>query len=155
MARTISVLYTIGYQKRTQEEFFAILREAGVGVLVDVRDVAWSHKPGFAKGSLEETAKFAGVEYVHAQFAGNPKKLRQQETELGGLLDLYARHLDENPAILEEFTELVAGFTKRSMKACIMCFERDPAECHRGVLAARWAKKTKAKVVHLGVEVST
>lgn len=152
MARTISVLHTIGYQKRTQEEFFAILREARIGALVDVRDVAWSHKPGFAKGSLAETAKFAGVEYVHAQFAGNPKKLRKEESELGALLDLYARHLDETPAILEELTELVAGFYRRSMKVCIMCFERDPAECHRGVLAARWAKKAKGKVVHLGAD---
>jgi uncharacterized protein (DUF488 family) len=150
MARTISVLNTIGYQKRTQEEFFAILRDAGIGALIDVRDVAWSHKPGFAKGTLSETATFAGIDYVHAQFAGNPKKLRQQETGLGGLLDVYARHLDENPSILEEFTELVADFHGRSKKVCIMCFERDPAECHRGALAARWAKKTKGKIVHLG-----
>jgi uncharacterized protein (DUF488 family) len=155
MARTISILHTIGYQKRTQEEFFGLLHDAGIDALIDVRDVAWSHKPGFAKGSLEETAKFAGVEYVHAQFAGNPKELRQQESELKGLLDLYARHLDENPAILEEFAELVAGFTERSRKVCIMCFERDPAECHRGVLAARWAAKANGKIVHLGVELST
>lgn len=150
MARTISVLHTIGYQKRTQEEFFATLRDAGIGALIDVRDVAWSHKPGFAKGSLADTATFAEIEYVHAQFAGNPKRLRQQETETSGLLDVYVRHLDQNPQILEEFTELVAGFHERSKKVCIMCFERDPAECHRGVLAERWAKKTKGNVVHLG-----
>jgi uncharacterized protein (DUF488 family) len=140
---------TIGYQKRTQEELFAILREAGIGALVDVRDVAWSHKLGFAKGSLAETAKFAGIEYVHAQFAGNPKRLRAQEAELGSLLDAYAGHLDENPGILDEFAALVAGFHKRAVPVCIMCFERDPAECHRGVLAARWAERTKGKVVDL------
>ena len=151
-ARKAPTLYTIGYQKRTQEEFFALLRSAKIGALVDVRDVAWSHKPGFAKGSLAETAKFAGIEYVHAQFAGNPKRLRVQETELGGLLDAYTRHLDENPQILDEFSELVAGLDERSLSACIMCFERDPAECHRGVLAARWAKRTRGKVVHLGVD---
>ena len=143
---------TIGYQKRTQEEFFAILREAGIGALVDVRDVAWSHKPGFAKGSLAETATFAGIEYVHAQFAGNPKRLRAQEAELGSLLGAYARHLDENPKILDEFTALVAELHQRSLAVCIMCFERDPEECHRGVLAARWVAKTKGKVVHLGID---
>ena len=149
-ARKSPVLHTIGYQKRTQEEFFATLRDAGIGALVDVRDVAWSHKPGFAKGSLAETATFAGIEYVHAQFAGNPKRLRAQEAELPPLLDAYARHLDENPGILEEFSALVTGFRKRGVPVCIMCFERDPEECHRGVLAARWAVKAKGKVVHLG-----
>jgi uncharacterized protein (DUF488 family) len=148
MARTISLLMTIGYQKRTQEELFAILREAGIGALVDVRDVAWSHKPGFAKGSLAETAKVAGIEYVHAQFAGNPKRLRAQEAEVGSLLGAYERHLDENPGILDEFVGLVAELHERSLAVCIMCFERDPAECHRGVLAARWAERTMGKVVH-------
>jgi uncharacterized protein (DUF488 family) len=144
------MLYTLGYQKRTQEEFFELLRAAGVAVLVDVRDVAWSHKPGFAKGSLAETARTAGLEYVHAQFAGNPKRLREQEAELGPLLDAYGMHLEANPAILDEFSALIGGYAKDGKKACIMCFERDPGECHRGVLAARWAERHKGQVVHLG-----
>ena len=145
-------LYTLGYQKRTQEQFFEMLRAAGVSVLVDVRDVAWSHKPGFAKGSLAETARTAGLEYVHAQFAGNPKRLREQEAELGPLLDAYGMHLEANPSILDEFSELIGGYANLGKKACLMCFERDPGECHRGVLAARWAERHNGQVVHLGDE---
>jgi uncharacterized protein (DUF488 family) len=152
MDSKVPVLHTLGYEKRTQEEFFAILCGEGIGALVDVRDVAWSHKPGFAKGPLTETAKTLGIEYVHAQFAGNPKRLREREAELGPLLDAYGRHLEENPAILDEFTALVAGFRERGMPVCITCFERDPAGCHRGVLAERWARRAKGKVAHLGVD---
>jgi uncharacterized protein (DUF488 family) len=144
-------LYTIGYEKRTQEEFFGILARARIGVLMDVRDVAWSHKPGFAKGALAETAMTAGMEYVHAQFAGNPKRLREKESDTEELLDAYGRHLDRHPEILDEFTTMVRGYEKAKKRVCIMCFERDPGDCHRGVLAARWKRRCRGKVEHLGV----
>jgi uncharacterized protein (DUF488 family) len=146
------VLYTIGYEKRTQEEFYTILRRAGIDVLIDVRDVAWSHKPGFSKGSLAETSMTAGMEYVHAQFAGNPKKLRGKETETEALLGLYERHLDGHPEILKQFADLVRGYDDAEKRVCIMCFERDPADCHRGVLAARWKRRRRGRVEHLGTE---
>ena len=37
------VLYTLGYEKRSIEEFVALARSSGVDVLVDVRETAWSH----------------------------------------------------------------------------------------------------------------
>jgi uncharacterized protein (DUF488 family) len=117
-----------------------------------VRDVAWSHKPGFAKGSLQTTAATAGMEYIHAQFAGNPKRLRKEEPELGPLLAAYGRHLDDNPEILNRFADLIAPSVDAGKRVCIMCFERDPAECHRGVLAARWSERAGGKVQHLGTD---
>lgn len=150
--RKTSTLYTVGYEKRTQEEFFRILAEAGVQVLMDVRDVAWSHKPGFAKGALAETAATAGMEYVHAQFAGNPKALRVQESDTPGLIGAYEKHLDRHPEILDQFAALVRGYWDAGKRVCIMCFERDPADCHRGVLAARWKKRRRGCVEHLGTD---
>jgi uncharacterized protein (DUF488 family) len=47
-----------------------------VDVLVDVRETAWSHKPGFSKRGLEGALRVHGIAYVHARFAGNPKGLR-------------------------------------------------------------------------------
>jgi uncharacterized protein (DUF488 family) len=148
----VRTLYTLGYEKRTQEEFFGILHEAEVSALIDVRDVAWSHKPGFAKGSLQTTAATAGMEYVHAQFAGNPKRLRKEEPELGPLLATYGRHLEANPEILEHFTGLIAPYLDAGKRVCIMCLERDPAECHRGVLAAKWSERAGGRVEHLGID---
>ena len=145
-------LYTIGYEKRTQEEFFTILRRAGIDVLMDVRDVAWSHKPGFSKGSLAETTATAGMEYVHAQFAGNPKKLRAKESDTAGLIGAYERHLDDHPEIVQQFAKLIRGYTEAGKRVCIMCFERDPADCHRGVLAARWKRRRRGNVEHLATE---
>lgn len=146
----METLYTIGYEKRTQEAFFTLLRRAGIDVLMDVRDVAWSHKPGFSKGALSETAHTAGMEYMHAQFAGNPKKLRAKESDTEGLIGAYGRHLDDHPEIVQQFSDLVRGYSKAGKRVCIMCFERDPADCHRGVLAARWKRRRRGRVEHLG-----
>ncbi|MHB1329333.1 MAG: DUF488 family protein [Gemmatimonadales bacterium] len=42
-------LCTIGYEKRSLDEFSELLRSSGVEVVLDVRETAWSHKPGFSK----------------------------------------------------------------------------------------------------------
>jgi uncharacterized protein (DUF488 family) len=46
------VLFTLGYEKRTIDEFIEILDDANVDVLIDVRDVPWSHKRDLAKSKL-------------------------------------------------------------------------------------------------------
>jgi uncharacterized protein (DUF488 family) len=132
------VLYTLGYEKRTIEEFIEILRRAKIDTLIDVRDVPWSHKRDFAKSKLDAHLASAGIRYVHAGFAGNPKRLRQQGGTTDELLALYEHHLDDHPEIVDRFRELVAELDDEGDRACIMCFERDPRECHRSVLAARW-----------------
>ena len=145
------VLYTLGYEKRTIEEFLAILKSVEVDVLIDVRDVAWSHKRDFAKAALHAHLAANGIGYVHARFAGNPKRLRARGGTSEELLAIYAEHLDDHPEIVEEFRALVADLAKDGRRPCIMCFERDPRDCHRSVLAARWmGRRRGARVEHLG-----
>jgi len=35
------------------------------------------------------------------------------------------------------------------LKACIICFEREPPECHRTILAERWSRRTGGEVIPL------
>jgi uncharacterized protein (DUF488 family) len=148
----VATLYTLGYEKRSLEEFVELLAAARIDVLMDVRDVAWSHKKGFAKKALAEAMEGAGIRYVHAQFAGNPKRLRTDTTELPALLDAYGGHLDADLSILERFIELIGAFQDEEKRVCLVCFERDPAACHRSVLAERWARETGGRVEHLGTD---
>src|SRR5687768_17499675 len=67
---SLAELHTIGYEKRSIEEFLDALQDAGIDTLVDVRDVAFSHKPGFSGGALRDALGRRGIDYVHAQFAG-------------------------------------------------------------------------------------
>jgi uncharacterized protein (DUF488 family) len=146
----------LGYEKRTIEQFVAILESVGVGLLVDVRDVAWSHKRDFAKSALQAHLAGSGIGYVHARFAGNPKRLRAQGGTSEELLAIYAKHLDDHPEIVEEFRALVADLAKDGRRPCIMCLERDPRDCHRSVLAQRWkGRRRGARVEHLGTPAPT
>ena len=144
------VLRTLGYEKRTIDEFIEILRRANVDTLIDVRDVPWSHKRDFAKSKLDAHLADAGIRYVHARFAGNPKRLRSKGGTTEELLSAYARHLDEHPEIVERFRDLVLELDEGGRRPCIMCFERDPRDCHRSVLAARWKGRRRGlDVEHL------
>ena len=49
------------------------LREARVGLLIDVRAVAASRKPGFSKRQLAAGLDQVGIGYVHLQRLGTPK----------------------------------------------------------------------------------
>ena len=145
-------LYTLGYQLRSPAEYFALLNAATIDVLIDVRDVPWSHKPGFAKAALSKAATDRGIEYVHAGFAGNPKRLRAKGKSSAELLTAYRGHLKEAPHVMTEFMALVEGYVRKRKRVCLICYERQPDECHRSVLASRWSRRTGGKVVHLGVD---
>ena len=150
MAR--ATLSTLGYEKRTLEDFLRLLREERIDVVVDVRDVPWSHKPGFSKRPLSEALTAAGFEYVHAGFAGNPKALRSSARSNDEALRLYAEHLKSHPEILEQLDALLVPLLANGKRMCLICFERDPRDCHRSILAGAWSMGRGVAVAHLGVD---
>lgn len=143
------VLLTLGYQQRSIDEFVEILQEANVHVLIDVRETAWSHKPGFSKGSLSRTLASAGIEYVHAREVGNPKGLRALAPSHAECLEWYAHYLDEFCELLESFDDLVARLHRAGKRVCLTCYERHPADCHRSILAERWRTRRGGVLEHL------
>ena len=70
-------LLTIGYEGTTSAEVLALLRASGVKLLIDVRAVASSRKPGFSKTRLAAGLQEAGIGYLHLQGLGTPKEGRQ------------------------------------------------------------------------------
>jgi len=145
-------LYTIGYEKRSFDEYVTLLRDAGIGVVIDVRETAWSHKRGFSKNGMTANLAAAGIEYVHAKFAGNPRRIRTESKDHAGMLAGYREHLAASPEILEQLHELVTGYAAAGKRAALTCFERHPDDCHRGILAERWRARTGGGVVHLAPE---
>ena len=67
---------TIGYQLTTLPHLLDALHDAGVGLLVDVRAVASSRRPGFSKSRLAEGLGDAGIGYVHLRGLGTPAEGR-------------------------------------------------------------------------------
>ena len=144
-------LYTLGYEKRSIGEFLDLLLEAGVGVLVDVRETAWSHKRGFSKTAFAGALAEVGVAYLHAPYAGNPKALRAAAPTHAACLDAYRQLLERETAITERFDALVLPYLEAGTAVCITCFERHPEDCHRSILAAAWKRRAprRRRVEHL------
>jgi len=148
----INTLFTIGYEQRSLDEFVELLLEAKIDVLIDVRETAWSYKRGFSKSPLTTALTAVGIEYIHASFAGNPKPFRAVASSHAECLSLFAGYLDESADILGAFELLIQSVHAEGRRACLTCYERHPGDCHRGILAERWAAHQRRRVVHLAPE---
>ena len=123
-----------------------------IDVLVYVRETAWSHKPGFSKGALQAALAASGIDYIHADFAGNPKWLRANADSHRECLEWYSWYLGEFDEIVPAFERPLAEQLREGKRVCVTCFERHPDDCHRAILAARWRERRARKVKHLATE---
>ena len=139
-------IFTIGYEATTMGEFLTALMAAGVERVIDVRALPLSRRPGFSKTPLKAALNEAGIDYVHLKALGTPadgrsaaRAGRQQDLER-----IYAEQLELPEAIVqaEQMRELAA-----EKPSALLCFEREPAQCHRTLLLN--AAASDAQVTHL------
>ena len=139
-------LATIGYEGASLEEFTA----NGITTLLDIRDAPVSRKPGFSKNELAAALAEHGIEYLHMKPLGNPKPGR--DAARAGDIETYREifgHQLMSPAAQSELGR-VAEFAAAG-GACLMCFERDPARCHRSMVISALELGMVFEVTHLFV----
>ena len=126
-------IFTIGYEGATQPELIATLVQAGVRLLADVRAVPLSRRPGFSKNILAAGLREAGIAYVGLKALGTPAEGREaaRKHQHARLAVIYARQLDLPEAIVQaqQLKDMAA-----QTPTALLCFERDPAGCHRSLL---------------------
>ena len=146
----MSTIYTIGFTRKTAEEFFALLTGAGVETLVDIRLHNRSQLAGFAK--QDDLAWFAreiaGIEYVHLPDLAPAQELFDAFKKQGGAWETFERGfrqlMDERDAYGLFDRELL----RRS--PCFLCSEPGPEHCHRRLVAEGLAAmEAGLQVVHL------
>jgi uncharacterized protein (DUF488 family) len=127
--------FTIGYEQTPAKAVLDELEQAGVKLLVDVRAVAASRRPGFSKNQLAAGLDERGISYLHLRGLGTPKEGREaaRAGKFDALHKIYARHLKTAQA-KEELDELSA-LVQKSGPVCILCYERDHRQCHRQWIA--------------------
>lgn len=144
----MTTVFTIGYEGLDPKKFFQLLQQCGVEMLVDVRDLPVSRKPGFSKSSLAALCEQHEVEYRHVVELGCPREVREAYREDGD----WARYTVRFKAQLEKRTEaltLVAQLADRR-RICLLCFERDFNFCHRTYVAEALAPLIgDVKISHL------
>ena len=128
-------LFTIGYEQTPSKAVLDELEQAGVKLLVDVRAVTSSRRPGFSKNQLAAGLDERGIAYVHLKGLGTPKegRLAARSGKFEELERIFARHL-KTPQAKEGMDELSA-LVKKAGPVCLLCYERSHEHCHRRMIA--------------------
>jgi uncharacterized protein (DUF488 family) len=142
-------LFTIGYEQTPPKAVLDELAQAGVKLLVDVRAVASSRRPGFSKSQLAAGLDERGIGYLHLRGLGTPKEGREaaRSGKFDALHRIYAKHL-KTPQAREELDEL-SSLVLKSGPVCILCYERDHLHCHRQWIAEIIEERDGVKVENL------
>lgn len=127
-------IFTMGFTKKSAEQFFARLKQSGLKRVVDTRLNNVSQLAGFTK---KDDLKFflkavLDIDYVHAPLLAPNKDILDDYKKNGGdwptyerkFLDLMgSRHIESkvDPYLLDG--------------ACLLCSEPTPHHCHRRLVA--------------------
>jgi len=153
---------TIGVYGFTADSFLRTLREAGVALVVDVRqrrgvrgaEYAWANAQ-----RLQAALTGAAIGYQHRRELAPTTELRElqyEEDDRQGvgkrsrveLAPEYRRRYLAEVLDRADLWDLLAGLPGESASA-LLCVERDPEACHRSLIAERLATQHRVGVTHL------
>ncbi|OGU14397.1 MAG: hypothetical protein A2X61_12870 [Ignavibacteria bacterium GWB2_35_12] len=142
-------LLTIGFTKKTAQQFFELLKKNGVNKLIDIRINNTSQLSGFAKGKdLEYFVKeIINIPYIHIKDFAPTKELlsdyQNKKIDWAGY-QLIFRQLIEQRNIEKKYE------IKEFDDACFLCSEESPDKCHRRLLVEFFKEKNPdINIVHL------
>jgi uncharacterized protein (DUF488 family) len=153
---------TIGVYGFTAERFLDTLGDAGVRLLLDVRQRRGVRGPEYAWANskrLQAALAEAGIAYRHHPELAPTTELRRLQYAEDDRRGVGKRSRTElAPAYRERYTReildqvdlepLVASLPSEGA-AALLCVERDPEACHRSLIAARLAAEHDLEVTHL------
>ncbi|HKA70858.1 MAG TPA: DUF488 domain-containing protein [Xanthobacteraceae bacterium] len=125
-------LLTIGHSNHPIDRFLALLNDAGIAAVVDVRSLPSSRRyPWFSANRLKDDLAEAGIVYMPMGdvLGGRP---RSEALYRDGVADYEA--MARTPEFLAGIGRVIAA--KERARCCLMCAEREPLECHRCLLVA-------------------
>lgn len=127
-------LYTIGYEKISLDEFIQILLLHDIQSVIDVRETTISRRREFSKKPLEEGLNRAKIGYLSIPEVGIPSVVRNEILKDGIHQDLLIWYKENVLPKSKEYTKLANSFLQKGNTA-LMCYEKDPKECHRSLFA--------------------
>jgi uncharacterized protein (DUF488 family) len=126
-------LFSIGHSNIAADRFVAMLRDAGVTAIADVRSTPFSRRfPWFSGQTLAATLAQHGISYLaYGDILGG--RPRDAALYRDGVADYEA---------MAQRAEFQAGLDRllgdaARLCVCVMCAEREPLDCHRCLLVAR------------------
>lgn len=127
-------LFTIGFTKKSAEQFFRLLKQEGLTKVVDTRLNNVSQLAGFTK---RDDLKFflkevLGIEYFHMPMLAPTKDILDEYKKNGGDWSTYERKFVD----LVKNRKIESKIEKEVLNgACLLCSEPTPHHCHRRLVA--------------------
>jgi uncharacterized protein (DUF488 family) len=158
----VRTVVTIGVYGFDQPTFLGALDEAGVGLLLDVRqrrgvrgrEYAWANS-----ARLQAALAGAGIEYRHHIELAPTTELRRLQYAEDDRLGVGKRsRVELAPEYRERYTheildrvdlEPIVHALPTGSSTALLCVERDPEACHRSLIATRMATEHGVSIRHL------
>jgi len=143
-------IYSIGFTQKTAEQFFSLLKSAGIRRLLDVRLNNISQLAGFAK---RQDLPFFLKEICHAEYRHEPLLAPTQD-----ILDRYKKKKGSWPEYESKFLALLAERKVEksldrslfSVPTVLLCSEPTPERCHRRLVLEYLTEKWRdLRAIHL------
>ena len=151
MKEKMGKLFTIGFSKKSAQEFFEALKDEGVQLIVDVRANNKSQISGYAKyPDLPYFLKIFGISYVYLpELSPDPSLLssfRKGEVTWDFYKKRFLEQLSSNrKSIYSEFLNLFRNYSN----ICLLCSENDYRRCHRSLIAEFLGEMLDVHIVHI------
>jgi uncharacterized protein (DUF488 family) len=141
----LAEVFTIGHSGLEYDRFLALLRNAKITAIADVRSAPQSqHFPHFNRENLESELLKDGIAYVYLgdHLGGRPKN---ENFYCEGVADYEKMATDEN--FKKGINRVVQG--SQRYQIAVMCSEQSPFDCHRCLLIGRALSTAGITVGHL------
>ncbi len=140
-------LWTIGYEKASWAGVRDALLAAGIRRVIDVRDLPLSRRPGFSKRQLAAGLAEAGIAYTPLRALGTPAEGRAAHRRRDW--PVFWASVEQRLATGEAALALAqASELAAEAPSCLLCYEADPAICHRCRVAERMGGRVCNLVAH-------
>lgn len=126
--------FTIGHSTRTVEDLVALLREAEVPLLVDVRRFPGSRRnPQFGREALAAALEAAGIAYRHEPDLGGRRRPRPSSPNGAWRNEAFRGYADHMAS--PEFAAAIDRLLRSPGGSAILCAEAVPWRCHRQLIS--------------------
>ena len=142
-------IFTIGFTRKTAEEFFTLLLRAGVKRVIDIRLNNTSQLAGFTK--KDDLGYFlraiAGIDYFHRPDLAPTQPIMDAFKKSNGSWPDYERDFLALLSARKVETEVTPELLHES---CLLCSEEKPLHCHRRLVAEYFRLKwDNVEIIHL------
>lgn len=149
---TPAKIFTIGFTKKSAETFFELLELHNITEVIDVRLYNNTQLAGFSKGTDLKffLDRISGIEYKHDLKFTPTKELFKNYQENLITWEEYTEEFEHIMKARRIVQHILTNYSDSpEVRYCLLCTEVSPENCHRRLVAEKFAEVFGMEIVHL------